>query len=214
MPLIPSAALLVILTRPAPLDAVRDRPADAPHERTFQAGPKDPKEPKGQKPKPKQEKPKEEYPQFRLDDHPSIVFGKGSHLDLRARFSVDKADSEASTDDPAETSTTDLGKRRIGVSGEIANIIEFQIERELTDNDPWRDVYGEYKQFVYARDRKSTRLNSSHLVISYAVFCLKKKINTYLMPISCKYPVSLTILNYSCNRQELTPFPTRRSSDL
>src|SRR5688500_20035780 len=26
-------------------------------------------------------------------------------------------------------------------------------------------------------DRKSTRLNSSHLVISYAVFCLKKKIN-------------------------------------
>src|SRR2546426_8436902 len=26
-----------------------------------------------------------------------------------------------------------------------------------------------------SRDRKSTRLNSSHLVISYAVFCLKKK---------------------------------------
>src|SRR5688500_20340450 len=26
-----------------------------------------------------------------------------------------------------------------------------------------------------AADRKSTRLNSSHLVISYAVFCLKKK---------------------------------------
>src|SRR5256885_2763934 len=32
-------------------------------------------------------------------------------------------------------------------------------------------------------DRKSTRLNSSHLVISYAVFCLKKKNNkiTYLI---------------------------------
>src|SRR5256885_9052004 len=29
-------------------------------------------------------------------------------------------------------------------------------------------------------DRKSTRLNSSHLVISYAVFCLKKKKNTKL----------------------------------
>src|SRR2546426_2135196 len=29
-------------------------------------------------------------------------------------------------------------------------------------------------------DRKSTRLNSSHLVISYAVFCLKKKIRTHL----------------------------------
>src|SRR2546430_15863313 len=29
-----------------------------------------------------------------------------------------------------------------------------------------------------ARDRKSTRLNSSHSQISYAVFCLKKKKNT------------------------------------
>src|SRR5256885_8415085 len=30
----------------------------------------------------------------------------------------------------------------------------------------------------HATDRKSTRLNSSHLVISYAVFCLKKKNDT------------------------------------
>src|SRR5437867_6686211 len=29
--------------------------------------------------------------------------------------------------------------------------------------------------FINARDRKSTRLNSSHRTISYAVFCLKKK---------------------------------------
>src|SRR5256885_5435938 len=35
-------------------------------------------------------------------------------------------------------------------------------------------------------DRKSTRLNSSHLVISYAVFCLKKKkhLDPYLKPIA------------------------------
>src|SRR5256885_6558087 len=32
--------------------------------------------------------------------------------------------------------------------------------------------------FARKRDRKSTRLNSSHLVISYAVFCLKKKKKT------------------------------------
>src|SRR5436190_6335988 len=30
---------------------------------------------------------------------------------------------------------------------------------------------------AFGRDRKSTRLNSSHTVISYAVFCLKKKKN-------------------------------------
>src|SRR5690625_5722857 len=30
------------------------------------------------------------------------------------------------------------------------------------------------------QDRKSTRLNSSHVAISYAVFCLKTKMNNYL----------------------------------
>src|SRR2546426_2701517 len=33
----------------------------------------------------------------------------------------------------------------------------------------------------HERDRKSTRLNSSHLVISYAVFCLKKKTNSTMI---------------------------------
>src|SRR5205807_8349054 len=32
----------------------------------------------------------------------------------------------------------------------------------------------------YQQDRKSTRLNSSHLVISYAVFCLKKEVQDVL----------------------------------
>src|SRR5205807_6272276 len=39
------------------------------------------------------------------------------------------------------------------------------------ENQPPRDRPGHAEQL----DRKSTRLNSSHLVISYAVFCLKKK---------------------------------------
>src|SRR5205085_2955512 len=34
------------------------------------------------------------------------------------------------------------------------------------------------------RDRKSTRLNSSHSQISYAVFCLKKKIITYVFTLT------------------------------
>src|SRR2546430_12867389 len=33
-----------------------------------------------------------------------------------------------------------------------------------------------------ARDRKSTRLNSSHSQISYAVFCLKKQTNSSALP--------------------------------
>src|SRR5437899_8396972 len=42
---------------------------------------------------------------------------------------------------------------------------------------PWREAAGSgsAQAILAARDRKSTRLNSSHLGISYAVFCLKKK---------------------------------------
>src|SRR6266511_2201964 len=38
-----------------------------------------------------------------------------------------------------------------------------------------RDARRRYRDDAAARDRKSTRLNSSHVKISYAVFCLKKK---------------------------------------
>src|SRR5690625_6327036 len=41
---------------------------------------------------------------------------------------------------------------------------------------------------ITSKDRKSTRLNSSHVAISYAVFCLKKK--KYDMLIILKYNIS------------------------
>src|SRR5256885_10468795 len=45
-------------------------------------------------------------------------------------------------------------------------------DRELVSR---RHPVGSVEPALAAEDRKSTRLNSSHLVISYAVFCLKKK---------------------------------------
>src|SRR5256885_9494263 len=47
--------------------------------------------------------------------------------------------------------------------------------------------HGAYK-FKGQQDRKSTRLNSSHLVISYAVFCLKKERTESLPRACCGYP--------------------------
>src|SRR6266511_20356 len=43
-----------------------------------------------------------------------------------------------------------------------------------------RDVHRPHGGGCRARDRKSTRLNSSHVKISYAVFCLKKKKKLYV----------------------------------
>src|SRR5258708_28801262 len=51
------------------------------------------------------------------------------------------------------------------------NAVEHKASRDVTAGVSVRCL----DLFVIARDRKSTRLNSSHQIISYAVFCLKKK---------------------------------------
>src|SRR5256885_9975917 len=56
------------------------------------------------------------------------------------------------------------------------------------------------------RDRKSTRLNSSHLVISYAVFCLKKK--NYIQMLT--FRVHFTI-DYQTNDTSVRWYYTRSS---
>src|ERR1039457_7499957 len=51
---------------------------------------------------------------------------------------------------------------------------------------------------AHASDRKSTRLNSSHLVISYAVFCLKKN-NKALDPITPQPSARTDPPYYNCD---------------
>src|SRR2546426_7454124 len=68
--------------------------------------------------------------------------------------------------------------------GEKASVMlnEVNCLSQLGENEQARkrlsEVYNllpEHSEMRVHADRKSTRLNSSHLVISYAVFCLKKK---------------------------------------
>src|SRR5437762_8171598 len=81
---------------------------------------------------------------------------------------------------PHQPPVLDLHReRRAGDDGEKR---EERAERErgqarysLADGAAEREHAAETHQ--RAADRKSTRLNSSHRCISYAVFCLKKKIN-------------------------------------
>src|SRR5256885_7092069 len=57
-------------------------------------------------------------------------------------------------------------------------------------------------------DRKSTRLNSSHLVISYAVFCLKKKRSSFASPMSvsrCSIRCVSSYASFISSRSCLTP---------
>src|SRR5262245_64768209 len=59
--------------------------------------------------------------------------------------------------------------RALGRYEESLAAFERMLRLARKDNNPSFTVY------ALAGDRKSTRLNSSHLGISYAVFCLKKK---------------------------------------
>src|SRR3712207_7012455 len=59
-------------------------------------------------------------------------------------------------------------------AGEVQAIIREDVPERLAVSD----VADEVLVGQVARDRKSTRLNSSHANISYAVFCLKKKNTT------------------------------------
>src|SRR5713101_9363008 len=66
-------------------------------------------------------------------------------------------------------------------------VIDDGVPAVLAATDRNRNCLGEFAQPDFAaggrvgtgRDRKSTRLNSSHMSISYAVFCLKKKKKKY-----------------------------------
>src|SRR2546426_5121059 len=55
------------------------------------------------------------------------------------------------------------------------NLARQQQIKMLRHRTSQRILDGNHRSRDRTADRKSTRLNSSHLVISYAVFCLKKK---------------------------------------
>src|SRR6266566_7825519 len=56
------------------------------------------------------------------------------------------------------------------------------VRRAPSSTAQWHRRHRDRERRVAIEDRKSTRLNSSHLVISYAVFCLKKKTKRDIVP--------------------------------
>src|SRR5256885_3006601 len=59
---------------------------------------------------------------------------------------------------------------------EARRLCDHELDGDAFDGDSDRAAFASLDDGDDRRqDRKSTRLNSSHLVISYAVFCLKKK---------------------------------------
>lgn len=83
---------------------------------------------------------------FRWKGYPSLQLGKGTHVDLRARFQFDARWSD-STPGETEAAESDVARRRISVEGEIRNVVAFEIDAELDGEQRWRDAYANYRQF-------------------------------------------------------------------
>jgi phosphate-selective porin len=81
---------------------------------------------------------------FRWDNRPSVRYGDLLRVDVRARLVSDLRNPDAALTDN-DTSRFDIARRRVGVEGEIADVADFQIERELAGRRPWRDVYLNYR---------------------------------------------------------------------
>src|SRR5438067_4862425 len=76
-----------------------------------------------------------------------------------------------------------LGVQRLGdqvVGGADDRLAPGQLVGDLGEFPERADLPGQVVEADPAVDRKSTRLNSSHVSISYAVFCLKKKIVSFI----------------------------------
>src|SRR5256885_4374987 len=71
---------------------------------------------------------------------------------------------------PGQSQRTSRNSRALRISGEERSCLTCPVHRDPRQSD-----------------RKSTRLNSSHLVISYAVFCLKKKKKTNILYVALSY---------------------------
>src|SRR3712207_7122526 len=72
----------------------------------------------------------------------------------------------------ARTLALELGRFNINVNAVAPGWIETEMTKEAAERV---GMTMEEMKDRFAKDRKSTRLNSSHANISYAVFCLKKK---------------------------------------
>src|SRR5690606_40573718 len=86
-------------------------------------------------------------------------------LDVNAHFGLNKSDNDYEW----------IGKGRRNSNGAFYNT-HFGAEIAYRINS--KNTLEAYSATYNDEDRKSTRLNSSHVKISYAVFCLKKKKNT------------------------------------
>src|SRR5207248_8124224 len=103
---------------------------------------------------------------------PAVANTEPSTLSLHDALPISaqcqRARSHQSRESEDGRAATELSRRR-----HLVHAVRFLDVHQC--GDPRGDLHTRGSSRAGVRDRKSTRLNSSHRTISYAVFCLKKK---------------------------------------
>src|SRR2546430_5132269 len=139
------------------------------------------------------------------------------HLRVGPRRSHAEPAFAARTNDEFANTADRIGHARRGLRGEALIVVLVPGDHDLRagtvqvlPQDARTAVCqasgAEERMVQVSQDRKSTRLNSSHSQISYAVFCLKKKNN-----IKCLYPVATAAPCSRGSRCASAPCPSTSS---
>jgi phosphate-selective porin len=108
----------------------------------------------------KTSRPDAEADVFTMDDGPSLRLGDHARVDLHARI---QADVSLQDESAVEGDRFAWGNRRVGASGVLFKRVEFQIERELSVEEPWRDVFAD------VRVHRALRIRAGHFKVPFSM---------------------------------------------
>lgn len=93
----------------------------------------------------------------------SLRLGRHGRIDAKVRVQLDGARTDGLLPDEDDDASLDVARRRVGVEGELFDVIAFEIERELTGDEPWRDV------FVNVRPIAAIQVQGGHFRLPFSL---------------------------------------------
>lgn len=99
---------------------------------------------------------------FEWDEGLKLRLGRHGRVDFRLRLQGDLRESDGLMGEGDEAAL-DLDRRRVAVEGELFDALEFQIERELSGDEPWRDVY------VNVRPVTAAQIQAGHFRLPFSL---------------------------------------------
>jgi phosphate-selective porin len=100
------------------------------------------------------------------DKRPTFLLGEGSRIELHARLQTDYLVRDETDSDTAALAFEDRlswPRKRVGIDGVLFDRVSFQIEGEVGDTDPWRDVYADVKI------SRAVRLRAGHFKVPFSL---------------------------------------------